>query len=68
MADIASLSVKRGDFVAADTLYRSALDILLSNYPPDHFDVRAVHLHAAEFYDRWGRPDLALEHRNAAAR
>jgi serine/threonine-protein kinase len=68
MADIASLSLIRGDFVAADSLYRNALDILLRNYPPDHFDVRRVRLEAADFYDRWGRPELAAEQRNAAAR
>jgi eukaryotic-like serine/threonine-protein kinase len=67
LAGIAGLRAKRNDFAGADSLYRKALDIVLRSYPPDHFDVRRIHSEAAAMYDRWGKPELAAEHRGAAA-
>ncbi len=66
LGDMAKLRVESGDFAAADSLYREALEIVLRSYPPDHFDVRRLHSGMAEMYDRWGRPELAARHREAA--
>ncbi|HUF70820.1 MAG TPA: serine/threonine-protein kinase [Longimicrobiales bacterium] len=67
LSDIAALRVATGDFAAADSLYRRSLEIVLRSYPPDHFDVRGIHAGMADLYERWGRPELAREHRDAAA-
>lgn len=66
LADLARLALERGDFERADSLYHAALEIVLRSYPPDHFDVRRIRAAMADFYDQWGKPDLAAESRAAA--